>query len=58
MSNTWQLCPKCNGTGQSYSVNLTALTNVCDVCNGTKIISIFTGLPPRIAPTHDSNVQK
>ena len=37
----WQLCPKCKGKG-----TLTALSVTCDVCNGKKIISINSGLPP------------
>lgn len=46
--NNWQLCPKCNGTGrmqQQYATVTSSFTN-CDVCNGAKIISSLTGLPP------------
>ena len=48
----WQLCPKCNGDGDLFRHNSPPLlsTNarpICDVCNGKKIISIITGLPPQ-----------
>ena len=46
----WQLCPKCNGDGNLYRYNSPALicstSAVCDICNGRKIISVVTGLPP------------
>ncbi len=41
---SFQKCPICNGTGvlnSQYSVN-----SVCSTCNGAKIISELTGLPP------------
>lgn len=48
MSNTdtWQLCPKCNGSG-GYFAPLSTGPCVCDVCFGQKIISKSTGLPPQ-----------
>lgn len=47
----WQLCPKCNGDGDLFRYNSPSImaTNarpICDVCNGKKIISTVTGLPP------------
>lgn len=35
----FQLCPKCNGSGLYYNYDGTSLTNICDVCNGQKIIA-------------------
>jgi len=50
----WQLCPKCNGDGtvlvQNYNGNPTAICYGpvdCNLCNGKKIISRSTGLPPK-----------
>ena len=44
---TWQLCPKCNGRGEVSPIGISNLTlQVCNVCNGAKIISTLTGLPP------------
>ena len=43
----WQLCPKCNGTGQvltPYYGNFSSV--ICDVCSGSKLISMLTGRPP------------
>lgn len=41
----WQKCPICDGTGKTY--NLSSLSfKICSVCNGAKIISELTGLPP------------
>lgn len=47
----WQLCPKCNGDGNLLRYNTpnimgTNANPICDLCNGKKIISIITGLPP------------
>ena len=52
MSNTdtWQLCPKCNGSG-SYASAWSTGTQ-CDVCLGRKIISKITGLPPVGTPSY------
>lgn len=42
----WQKCPICEGTG-FYSLPLSATTTEkCSVCDGKKIISELTGLPP------------
>lgn len=47
----WQLCPKCNGAGIVYTEwtgsGPFSTTCECDVCNGKKIISVITGLPPQ-----------
>ena len=45
--NTWQLCPKCNGQGTNYNHQATSTSCICDLCNGHKVISIFTGKPPQ-----------
>jgi len=47
MTNTFQLCPKCNGTGTSFNYNALNTSAICDVCKGAKIISMLTGLPPQ-----------
>ncbi len=43
----WQKCPICNGEGRitnnGYS---SSLFSTCPTCNGTRIISELTGLPP------------
>jgi DnaJ-class molecular chaperone len=41
----WQLCPKCNGTGQiinPYMGMTSPLTMLCDVCHGAKILATPT----------------
>lgn len=47
----WQLCPKCSGAGIVYTNweghGLFSTTCICDLCNGKKVISIFTGEPPQ-----------
>ena len=43
----WQKCPVCNGTGKIYSSLSTSSSDVCSVCNGAKIISELSGLPPK-----------
>lgn len=38
----WQLCPKCGGEGTidlRYNPQSTTVTNLCDVCNGAKILA-------------------
>lgn len=45
--NNWQLCPKCNGQGTNYNNNAINTSCICDLCNGHKIISAFTGKPPQ-----------
>lgn len=42
----WQKCPICNGTGLEYEPVMTTIGKICSICNGTKIISELTGLPP------------
>jgi len=47
----WQLCPKCNGEGWVMFYRYINSTNAnpkvtCNLCNGYKIISTETGLPP------------
>lgn len=47
--DVWQLCPKCNGTGEMMITNFgyVVSTNAnCDLCWGKKIISTITGQPP------------
>ena len=55
LSSGWQVCPKCKGQGSLWFPpglpwNETYLSSgttfECDVCNGKKIISLETGLPP------------
>jgi len=54
---TWELCPKCNGTGIGLNGSNINGYIPCDVCNGEKIISIFTGRPPKVpSPNRNSNV--
>lgn len=42
----WQLCPKCEGSGIMTHEGKIYPRDQCDVCNGKKIISTQTGLPP------------
>ena len=51
-SKGWQLCPKCDGIGilnrhyyegMEYRIE----QDICDICEGKKIIDIETGLPPK-----------
>jgi DnaJ-class molecular chaperone len=45
----WQKCCACNGVGTVKNNSLDTkgfLNTTCTVCNGTKIISELTGLPP------------
>jgi DnaJ-class molecular chaperone len=56
----WEKCPICNGSGEEEKTfsrgNLvTQATVVCTTCNGKKIISSRTGLPPSSIP--DNNPQ-
>ena len=47
MGNMWQVCPLCKGSGSVLS-NLSSSSSgaTCTVCNGKRIISTLTGLPP------------
>ena len=40
----YQVCPICKGTGKAG--HSWPNSPVCDVCNGQKIISSLTGMPP------------
>lgn len=51
----WQLCIKCNGTGQIHG-NFGYGT--CDVCSGSKLISLLTGKPPFIVKSTTSSTIK
>lgn len=42
----WQNCPHCKGTGQELYGTHGVSQPICTVCNGAKIISQLTGLPP------------
>lgn len=43
----WQKCPICGGEGTfNQYPNQTISKIVCPTCNGTRIISEITGLPP------------
>lgn len=42
----FQKCPCCGGTGKESPQYTNALPITCTVCNGYKIISELTGLPP------------
>ena len=42
----WQKCPICNGTGRTHNTLSSSSFDICSTCNGTKIISELTGLPP------------
>jgi len=49
---SYQKCPICNGTGIDPTPGTTSSTQPrCLVCNGTRIISEVTGLPPQKANT-------
>ncbi len=45
---SFQKCPICDGSGvvPPNTYNLCATQEVCDVCQGKKIISSLTGRPP------------
>jgi DnaJ-class molecular chaperone len=42
----WQKCPVCNGTGKVSDTLSNSTSATCTVCQGKKIISELTGLPP------------
>lgn len=49
MSNIWETCCKCSGTGTVTTNSITTtgmFTKECPVCKGKMIISKLTGLPP------------
>jgi hypothetical protein len=44
----WQKCPICNGSGKVANILSSSSFEVCSTCNGSKIISKLTGLPPNL----------
>ena len=42
----WQKCPICNGDGKVFKPLSNSSSSICTTCNGSKIISELTGLPP------------
>lgn len=51
---SWQRCPICNGIGQVENYGSSSLFSVCTTCEGKKIISEITGLPPVYESTQPS----
>ena len=48
----WHKCPVCNGTGKNYGYLLEGkYSSSCPTCNGQRIISEVTGLPPALITT-------
>ena len=43
----WQKCPICKGTGSTLGVTPNAFSSSCPTCNGARVISEITGLPPK-----------
>lgn len=43
---SFQKCPICNGTGIEQNTYTSNATLTCETCNGKRIISELTGLPP------------
>lgn len=67
----WQVCPLCKGEGYlSHPLSDTDMgfmqgsqfrfsnDTVCTVCNGKKIISEITGLPPSTKPEYEVDPNK
>jgi hypothetical protein len=52
----WQQCPQCKGSGLEPIIGTYSNIPICTVCNGAKIISQLTGLPPNRSPIFDSAV--
>ena len=44
----WQTCPICDGSGTAPNPISINTTEKCTLCNGHKIISALTGLPPKM----------
>jgi DnaJ-class molecular chaperone len=44
----YQKCPICNGTGIAMTIQ--SSNSVCHTCQGKRIISELTGLPPNLSP--------
>jgi DnaJ-class molecular chaperone len=49
----WQKCPVCNGTGKNYGGLQSSA--ICPTCNGQRIISEVTGLPPALIAYYNTN---
>lgn len=51
---SWQRCPICNGTGIDPNPGLGSSNAcpVCPTCEGKRIISELTGLPPVTGPVY------
>ena len=49
----WQKCPQCQGSGLEPIIGIHSNIPICTVCDGHKIISQLTGLPPQTRPTKD-----
>jgi hypothetical protein len=45
----WQKCPICNGSGRDFTPLSNSSSSICSVCDGSKIISELTGLPPSLS---------
>lgn len=43
---SFQKCPVCDGSGVTYYPLSSTSSAVCETCNGSRIISEVTGLPP------------
>lgn len=52
---SWQKCPICNGSGKIYNTLSSSSYDTCSTCNGKKIISELTGLPPSSNTPSTSN---
>lgn len=51
----WQKCPVCNGTGTIPGGHVSSsLFTTCPTCDGKRIISQLTGLPPSFANKEQS----
>lgn len=46
-TQNWQRCPICEGTGIYQGQGTFSEIPVCPTCNGKRIISTLTGLPPQ-----------
>ena len=54
---SWQKCPLCSGSGIDPTVTLSSSIPQCPVCQGKKIISEITGLPPVYTPSNSNSTQ-
>jgi DnaJ-class molecular chaperone len=53
----WQKCPICNGTGVINNIVSSSSFNKCTTCDGAKIISELTGLPPKLNKKESNDVR-